>query len=342
MSIELRLLHCALALAEHKTFARAAEARRMSQPSLSRNIQDIESLVGTQLFERTAEGAVPTDAGTIFLEHAREVVARSEDLDREMDLLRGIEKGELCIGAGTYPSVMIVEQAVIRLVRTHPAVRLQVQVDNRMNLIPLLKRRELDMAVIVVDEIADSPDLHITRMNRHQAYFVVRTEHPLATPQEALSLRGLLQFPIAMTSRLPPAMLKRFLSAAFEDEPIHHTMKSFPTIACESVAMMKAIVLGTDAVGILPLNSVKAEVLLRQFHVLPLVAPWFHVELGVVRLARRSLSPIGETFLRMLQEEDVKILAFERAAADELVAPLVHVDTRATEHMPRKFDSSHA
>ncbi len=102
------------------------------------------------------------------------------------------------------------------------------------------------------------------------------------------------------------------MSAAFEDEPIPHTMKSFPTIACESVAMMKAIVLGTDAAGILPL------------------------------IARRTLSPIGETFLRMLQEEDAKILAFERAAADELVAPLVHVDTRATEHMPRKFDSSHA
>ncbi len=103
MPIELRLLRCALALAEHGNFARAAEARHISQPSLSRNIQEIELRVGTQLFERTAGGAVPTDAGTIFLEHAREVVSRSQDLGREMDILRGLEKGELCIGACTYP-----------------------------------------------------------------------------------------------------------------------------------------------------------------------------------------------------------------------------------------------
>jgi DNA-binding transcriptional LysR family regulator len=138
MAIHVKLLQCALALAEHKNFRRAAQARHISQPSLSRYIQELERLVGTRLFEREAGGVIPTDAGKMFLEHAREVVARSADLEREMDLLRGLEKGELRIGAGTYPSVMLVDKSVTRLMRDHPAVRLYIQIENRENLLPVL------------------------------------------------------------------------------------------------------------------------------------------------------------------------------------------------------------
>src|ERR1017187_1547119 len=141
MAIHVKLLHCALALADHKNFRRAAQASHISQPSLSRYIQDIERQVGTRLFEREVGGVTPTDAGKVFLEHAREVVARSADLEREMDLLRGLEKGELRIGAGTYPSAMIVDRAVAKI------------------LLPLLMKRELDIAVIVVDGIAEEPSV---------------------------------------------------------------------------------------------------------------------------------------------------------------------------------------
>lgn len=152
MTIELRLLHCALLLAEHKNFARAAKAIHVSQPTLSRNIQEIERRIETQLFERGTGGVVPTDAGEIFLEHAREVVARAADLNREMELLRGLEKGELKIGAGTYQSAMMVDRAVIRLLRAYPAIRLQIHTDNREKLLPLLRKRELDLAVIGLAE----------------------------------------------------------------------------------------------------------------------------------------------------------------------------------------------
>ena len=109
---------------------------------------------------------VPTDAGKIFLEQARELVARSADLNREMDLLRGLEKGELKVGAATYPSAMMVDSAVVRLVRAYPGVRLQIHSDNREKLLPLVRKRELDLAVIVLEEFEDEPELQITKMNQ--------------------------------------------------------------------------------------------------------------------------------------------------------------------------------
>ena len=77
---------------------------------------------------------VPTDAGEIFLKQAREVVARSADLDREMDLLKGLVKGELNIGSGTYPSAMMVGRAIVRLVRAHPTVQLRIRNENWANI----------------------------------------------------------------------------------------------------------------------------------------------------------------------------------------------------------------
>ena len=328
MAIHVKLLHCALALAEYENFRRAAQASHISQPSLSRYIQELERQVGTRLFERETGGVTPTDAGKIFLEHAREVIARSDDLEREMDLLRGLEKGELRIGAGTYPSAMIVDRAVAKILCSHPAVRLDIKIDNRDILLPQLKKRELDIAVIVVDGIADEPDLHITRLNRHQPYFVVRNGHPLVKSKKAPTLQTILQFPVVMTSRITGTMLKRFLSSAFGNNPVPPTLKSFPAIACESVAMMKSIVARTDAVSLLPLNQVMAEVRSRQLVVLPVV-PWFQSDFGVVRLAHRSLSPVGETFVRMLQEEDALLLDFERNAAAELLAAPRRTRTRA-------------
>ena len=82
--------------------------------------------------------------------------------------------------------------------------------------------------------------------------------------------------------------------------------------------MMKTIIAATDAVSVLPLTTVMGEVRARQLVVLPLVEPWFHSEFGVVRLANRSLAPIGETFLRMLLEEDAKVPDIEKKAIPKL------------------------
>jgi DNA-binding transcriptional LysR family regulator len=321
IEFELNSLRSALALEEHRNFARAAHARRISQPSLSRNIQQIEQRVGTKLFLRSNGGVIPTPAGRIFLDQAREVIARSLDLSREMDLLKGLDKGDLCVGAGTYPSVTVVDQAILRLVHKHPKIRLQIQVDNRENLVSLLKKGELDVAVIILDELGEEESLHITRLGRHQGYFVVRCEHPLLKSGEAPSLASVLKFPVVMTSRPSTAMLKRLLAGAFAgDDHGSRTAKSFPDIACESVALMKAIVASTDAVALLPLTPVVTDVKSRKLAVVPLVLEGLQADFGVVRLVNRSPSRAAEIFVNMLQEEDKKSLELERKFAATLFA----------------------
>ena len=104
MSIDLRLLRHAQALAEHGSFSRAAEALDIAQPSLSRGIKELETRVGLPLFIRSRSGHEPTDFGRVFLQHAAEVLSQVGDLEREVALAKGLGTGEVAVGLGcTWP-----------------------------------------------------------------------------------------------------------------------------------------------------------------------------------------------------------------------------------------------
>jgi len=319
MDFEIRLLRCALALAEHRHFGRAASSLHLSQPALSRNIQNLEKLAGVRIFERGSTRVEVSDAGEIFLEHAREVISQSSDLSREMELLKGLAKGELQVGVGTYVSLMFVDLVIARIVSEHPEVRLRLATDNWASLLPLLRRRELDLAVVDVRAIADDQDFLITRLIRRQGYLAVRPGHPLLKQKRALTMSEVLQYPFVSTSRFPSAMLLEFLSeSATGENPSRPGPKTVPSIACESLGMMKNIAQGSDAVALLTLNLLLPDLEAKAIAVLPLVMPVLQGEFGIVQLARRSLSPLGELFVRTLLDVDAEVAAVEERAARQL------------------------
>jgi len=319
MDFEIRLLRCALTLAEHRNFARAAAALHLSQPSLTRSIQSLEQQAGVQIFERSSRRVETTDAGALFLEHAREVMSHSADLTREMELLRGLAKGELQIGVGTYVGVRYVDTAVARIVRRHPEVRLRIVNDNFAGLLPLLRHRELDLAVVAGTGVADDDEYHLTPLSRRKGYHAVRPGHPLLKQRSALSMGDVLRYPFVSTSRFPPGLLRQFASESGTGESASHPPpRTFPSIACESLAMMKNIAQESDAVAMLPLVLLLPDLEAKTMAVLPLVVPMLEADFTIVRLARRTLSPLGAVFVRTMVEVDAEVAALEEKSAERL------------------------
>ena len=319
MNFEIRLLECALAVAEHRNFAQAARSLHVSQPALSRSIQALERHAGVRIFERGTRHVEVSDAGAIFLEYAQEVMARSADLSREMDLLKGLDKGELEIGAGTYVGVELVDRAIGRIVRRHPQVRLRIANDNWVNLLPLMRRRNLDMAVINVRGLAQEAELHITPLRRGQGYLAVRPDHPLLRRKGPLTLKEVLRYPFVSTSRFPTGFLREFVSEATDEEnSSRHGPKTVPSIACESMTMMRNIAQESDAVAMLPLRVLLPDLKTKAMAILPVAFPVLSTEFGIVRLARRSLSPLGELFVRTLLDVDAEVAALEGSAFKRL------------------------
>jgi len=317
MDFDLRSLGHAQALAEHASFARAAKSLHITQPALSRSIQQLEQRMGVRLFDRGPGPVEPTETGRLFLVYARELLARAGDLSREMAFVKGTGTGRLAIGAGTYPAEGIVDGAIAALLRRYPTLSLRVIVDNWANLIELLRKRELDLVIAEATLARADPDLHVTSLARYQGYFVVRADHPL-TRRRTVTLAEILDSPVVSTARLPARLLDPLLKGARTNT--QPRSQEIPSVTCESLAMMKRVAALSDAVAILPLKMAAREIEAGELTALPLVEPWLNATFAVIRLARRSLSPEGDAFVGLLLADHAHFVRDERIRVRNLLA----------------------
>ena len=101
-AVELRHLRYFVAVAEMENVSRAAMQRlHVSQPSLSRQIRDLEDEMGVQLLERTAKSVRLTDAGRAFLDEARAILKHTDDAVGKVRAIAG--KGETELHVGDWP-----------------------------------------------------------------------------------------------------------------------------------------------------------------------------------------------------------------------------------------------
>jgi DNA-binding transcriptional LysR family regulator len=124
--------------------------------------------------------------------------------------------------------------------------------------------------------------------------------------QPRLTLEDVTAYPLVFTGRLAPRILGPIVAAsrrAGGKVELHNP----PSVACESIAMMKTIVVGSDAIAILPLGAIGPEAGSGRLAVLPLVEPWLHANFAVIRLARRTPPPSSEAFVQLLLATDAEL-----------------------------------
>jgi DNA-binding transcriptional LysR family regulator len=118
--LDLRLVRYFTVVAEHRHFGRAAEALRVAQPSLSRQIQRLEHELGTRLLDRTPQGTRLTEAGEVFLPLARSLLRAAGQA--AASARAAAEPSRIVIG---FTPSIIVTPAVSALRRTHPDADVQ-------------------------------------------------------------------------------------------------------------------------------------------------------------------------------------------------------------------------
>jgi len=306
VSIDLRLIRYAAALAEHGSFTRAANALGIAQPTLSRGIKDRETDIGLPLFTRHRHGAEATDFGYLFLQQAASVSAQVSDLEREVALAKGLQKGELAVGFGPHAAQLLLPHALPRFVSAHPAVRLRVQIDSLEVLGRALRQRALDLVVgeSTILESDESIDV-FEPLEPIKGYLFVRAGHPLAS--STVSLRDVLDYPLVQVSRLAPRVLKPFLDALDASSTAGHSLP-VPAIDCPTIPLAVDTVIGSDAVMLVSLGMVKRELALRR--VVPVFREsWMRSNWAFMKLRHRSPGPAATAFLAALRAAHTASLA---------------------------------
>lgn len=309
--LDLRLLHQALALARHRNFARAAAALHMTQPALSRSIAGLEAALGEKLFNRTQQGVEPTSFGQMLLARAKILLDDATELERDFKLMRGLDIGELRVGAGAYPAELSIGRAAGLLMSRHPKLRIDVTITDLRTIVAAVIDRKLDLAVIELSLVEGETRIASEALPRHPGCFYCRAGHPLAG-EKALTIERILAFPFAGT-RMPRRVAESFLQIARAGAIDPDSGDYLPPIKVDSIRVAKDVVMQSDAVGAAPLSMIAAEVRSGQLVALALRLPWLSTGYGFAYLRDRMLSPAAEAFMAEVRRIETGLAAEPQA-----------------------------
>ncbi|WP_220457569.1 LysR family transcriptional regulator [Vibrio marinisediminis] len=182
-------------VAEFGHFTQAAKALHIAQPALSISIKKFEQQLGMTLFRRSERKVELTDEGKVLLEHAKRVLQQIDDAKLAMDELKGLEKGEVRLGAPSMMGSYFFPKVLMAFKSRYPSLKLTLVDAGISSIRKMLLNGELDIGVINLDNVPD--DIETDHLLRSEMVAVVAKDHPFAN-RETVRLEEFCQQELVM------------------------------------------------------------------------------------------------------------------------------------------------
>ena len=175
----LQQLEYVLALAEHQHFGRAAQATFVTQPTLSQQVQKLESELDSVLFDRSKNPVQPTAAGEIVIRQARRVLAEGRMISESIAELKGELVGELRIGVIPTAAPFILPYFLTQMTHEHHGVKLSVREMPTDEIVQRLHQEDIDLGILALP--LDEPGLIEEPLFVEPFMAFVCNTHPLSS-----------------------------------------------------------------------------------------------------------------------------------------------------------------
>lgn len=163
MAVSFAQLQALVALAEFRSFSKAARRLRVTQPAVTQHIANLAREVGVQLVDVVNRRPVLTDAGAYLVERARTIVDAIAALDADMEEFKQAKSGTLRVGATLTIGTYLIPSLLAAFRRERPQIRADVRIENTSGIARLLLSHELGLAlvegIITEDAIITAPFL---------------------------------------------------------------------------------------------------------------------------------------------------------------------------------------
>ena len=199
--MDLRVLQYYLTAAREENITKAAQLLHITQPTLSRQLQQLEEELGVKLFQRSKHSICLTPEGLLFRRRAQEIISLAERAKDELSPTEEELSGEISIGCGELLSVEELSDIISAFQQEHPLVKFHLHSGYNDDLKEKIEQGTLDMGLLT--EPVDIGKYQFVRMNQKEEWgILVHKDSPLAQ-LEVIRPENLSGTPIITTADTP-------------------------------------------------------------------------------------------------------------------------------------------
>jgi DNA-binding transcriptional LysR family regulator len=299
--LRLRDLHVFFAVVQSRSMAKAAAQLRITQPSVSKSIGDLEAALGVQLFDRSTRGVEPTMYGDALVKCGSVVFDELRQGVRHIEFLSDPTTGELRIGCPDVVGAVVIPPVLERFSKKYPHVVLHI--DNVLS--PAvedggLRDRKYDLVLgrspLLPAENAVARDLNVEFLF-DDPFVLVTGAHTRWARRRKIDLAELMHEPWIVQA--PPTSSYKFLADAFRARGLEMPKTSIVTV---SEPLRTSLLENGSYITVFPSSWFALQSRRHALKVLPVELPTSSWPIAILTLKNRTLSPVAARFIECARE----------------------------------------
>jgi len=292
--MDLRQLEYFVRVAELGSFTRAAAALEVAQPALSRQVRLLEVELRQTLLTRNGRGAVPTEAGTLLLEHGRGILHQVERAREELGRVRGQLAGRVAVGLPPSVAKVLALPLIREFRRRMPQATISISESLSVGMQESLGSGRLDIALLY--NAAPSPDIELTPLLEEPLFVVQRRVARSSARPRPIALREVAGLPLVIPSR--PNAIRMLVEAELAG------LGCRPQVALEVDGVSAILDLVADGAGaaVLSRHAVATWSRPQALAMRPIARPALRSTLAIGMSSQRPATLTQQAMLHLIQE----------------------------------------
>lgn len=296
--MEIRVLKYFLAVAREGSITGAANSLHLTQPTLTRQLQELEKELGQKLLIRGKYRVTLTPEGMMLRKRAQEIIDMVEKTEAEFQAISDTISGDIYIGGGETDSMKYIAEIIKEIQNEYPEIKFHIYSGNAEDVTEKLDRGLLDFGILIQPIDLSKYD-NITLPDKDVWGVIMRKDNPLAI-KKCIKLKDLSELPLLVSRQLSPKYSKEsgFLDW-FGDKYKDLDIKATYNLVYNAVVMVKAGVGNAITLDKLADTSTESKVCFRP------LSPKLESGLDIVWKKYQIFSPAAKLFLDKMKKRFV-------------------------------------
>lgn len=294
--MEIRVLKYFLAVAELGSITKAANSMHLTQPTLSRQLQDLENEFGQKLFVRGSKNIILTPEGMILRKRAKEIIELVEKAENEFSSIKDETAGDIFIGAGETKTIKIIADFMKILQNNYPKIKFHIVSGDSEDLSEKLDKGILDFCIFIEPFIPDKYN-YINLGEKDTWGILLRQDDPLAK-KKSINIDDIINLPILIS--------RQAIKKTFDNNPVLNWFgENFEklNIAGTYNLLYNAAIMTENKIGYaIGLDRLIADTLNSPLIFIPL-EPKLEVSVSIAWKKNQVFSKPAKLFLKELQSK---------------------------------------